>query len=140
MNPPRDGDVLVLPRLGVCGGVNECHCPPDGATLPERVEAGAVDAWRLNDVLVRGAVVMGCVRTWGAACVAEFVVNLEATELDTGTLCGAEKKCCALTLEFRIVDGLAARPEGLKLSRVGETGILPVIKLACRSEDSLIAC
>jgi len=39
------------------------------------------------------------------------------------------KKCCELGLAPRIADGFAARPDGLKLSRDGVTGILPVITL-----------
>ena len=48
------------------------------------------------------------------------------------------KKCCEPELAPRIVDALAARPDGLKLSRDGVTGILPVIMLACRKESPLI--
>ena len=40
------------------------------------------------------------------------------------------KKRCELGLAPRIADGFAARPDGLKLSRDGVTGILPVITLA----------
>lgn len=47
-------------------------------------------------------------------------------------------KCCELELALRIVEALAARPDGLKLSRDGVTGILPVIMLACRKESVLI--
>jgi len=49
-----------------------------------------------------------------------------------------EKNRCEPDEPFRIVDGLAARFVGLKLSREGFTGILPVIALACRSDASLI--
>jgi hypothetical protein len=48
------------------------------------------------------------------------------------------KKCCELELALRIVDWLAARPDGLKLSRDGVTGILPVIMLPSRNEAALI--
>ena len=48
------------------------------------------------------------------------------------------KKCCELALALRIVDGFAERPDGLKLSRDGVTGILPVIMLPWRNEAALI--
>jgi hypothetical protein len=48
------------------------------------------------------------------------------------------KKCCELGGAFRNDDGLAARPDGLKLSRDGVTGILPASMLACRKDASLI--
>jgi hypothetical protein len=38
----------------------------------------------------------------------------------------------------RNADGFAARPDGLKLSRDGVTGILPLIMLACRKAAALI--
>lgn len=48
------------------------------------------------------------------------------------------KKCCELELALRIVEGLASRPDGLKLSRDGVTGILPVIMLPWRNEAALM--
>jgi hypothetical protein len=48
------------------------------------------------------------------------------------------KKCCDAEGALRNEAGFAARPDGLKLSRAGETGILPVIKLACRNDAALI--
>lgn len=50
----------------------------------------------------------------------------------------ALKKCCELEGALRYADGLAARPEGLKLSRDGEIGILPLTMLAWRNEAALI--
>jgi len=49
-----------------------------------------------------------------------------------------EKNRCEPAEPFRIVDGLGSRFEGLKLSRDGLTGILPVIALACRNDASLM--
>ena len=48
------------------------------------------------------------------------------------------KKCCELELALRMADGFAVRPDGLKLSRDGVTGILPVIMLPWRNEAALI--
>jgi hypothetical protein len=48
------------------------------------------------------------------------------------------KKRCEAEGAFRNEAGFAARPDGLKLSRAGETGILPVIKLACRNDPAVI--
>jgi hypothetical protein len=51
----------------------------------------------------------------------------------------AEKKCCEpATDAFRMVAELGSRFEGLKLSREGFTGILPVIALACRNDSALM--
>jgi hypothetical protein len=49
-----------------------------------------------------------------------------------------EKKRCEPDEPFRIVEGLGSRFVGLKLSREGFTGILPVMTLACRNDASLI--
>ena len=46
------------------------------------------------------------------------------------------KKCCELELAERIVEVLPKRPDGLKLSRDGLTGILPVIMLAWRNDSA----
>jgi len=50
-----------------------------------------------------------------------------------------EKKRCEPAEPFRIVEALGSRFVGLKLSREGLTGILPVIALACRNDASLMA-
>ena len=50
------------------------------------------------------------------------------------------KKCCELDGTLRRELGFAARPDGLKLSREGEIGILPETMLACRNDDSLKRC
>jgi len=48
------------------------------------------------------------------------------------------KKCWELEPALRMVEALAARPDGLKLSRDGVTGILPVIMLAWWKESALM--
>jgi hypothetical protein len=48
------------------------------------------------------------------------------------------KKCCELLPALRTVDGFAARPDGLKLSRDGVTGIFPVIALPPRNEAAVM--
>ncbi len=48
------------------------------------------------------------------------------------------KKCCELGGAFRYDDGLASRPDGLKLSCEGVTGIFPDTRLASRKEAALI--
>jgi hypothetical protein len=50
-----------------------------------------------------------------------------------------EKNLCEPAAPLRIVDELGSRFEGLKLSRDGLTGILPVRALACRKDASLMA-
>jgi hypothetical protein len=50
------------------------------------------------------------------------------------------KNRCDAGGALRTADGLAKRPDGLKLSREGVTGILPVIRLAFRNDTSLIGC
>jgi hypothetical protein len=51
----------------------------------------------------------------------------------------AEKKRCDPTDEpLRMVDEFGSRFEGLKLSREGFTGILPVMALACRNDSALM--
>jgi hypothetical protein len=52
----------------------------------------------------------------------------------------ALKKRCEAAGALRKDAGFAARPDGLKLSRDGEIGILPLTMLACRNEASLIGC
>jgi len=49
------------------------------------------------------------------------------------------KKCCELGGALRNADGFAARPDGLKLSRDGVIGILPLTMLVWRKAASLIA-
>jgi hypothetical protein len=48
------------------------------------------------------------------------------------------KNRCEFAGALRKLAGFAARPDGLKLSRDGETGILPVIRLAWRKDAELI--
>jgi hypothetical protein len=48
------------------------------------------------------------------------------------------KKRWELGGALRKLAGFADRPDGLKLSRAGETGILPVIIFACWNDEALI--
>jgi hypothetical protein len=50
------------------------------------------------------------------------------------------KNRCDAGGTWRTADASAKRPDGLKPSRDGETGILPVIMLAWRNDASLIRC
>jgi len=50
------------------------------------------------------------------------------------------KKCCDLEGTLRNAPVFAARPDGLKLSREGEIGILPETMLAWRSEAPSKCC
>jgi hypothetical protein len=47
------------------------------------------------------------------------------------------KKCCEPTFPARIDEAPALRPDGLKLSRDGVTGILPPIIVLERNESAL---
>lgn len=53
-------------------------------------------------------------------------------------LAAGEKKCCELAGAFRTEEAPGALLVGLKLSREGVTGILPVTRLACLKEAWLI--
>jgi hypothetical protein len=48
------------------------------------------------------------------------------------------KNRCEFDGALRNEAGLAARPEGLKLSRDGERGILPLTMRVCRKSDALM--
>ena len=114
-NPPRAAlfaPVLALPAFD--GGVNVRHPGRDDCTALRALlpkPAAPLDAL-LNPET-------GC-----APCCIEGV-----------------KKRCELGVAWLNAEGFAIRPDGLKLSREGVTGILPVIMLAWRRDASLIlAC